>query len=132
MIMKKFLQVGLGLWFCILALSACATTGKVEGRITLDGNPLANIKVELAEGKNTIPTTQTDVNGRFVFADVPPDTYALGVTLESEGIKCVVVTPAEVKAGEQFTHDFIFDKTVYLSGGYGMGKSGEVIACGSK
>lgn len=126
------LQLAIALCLCLLASSACASNAKVEGRVTVDGNPLADTTVELAGGKNAIPTTQTDANGRFVFTDVPPDTYTLTVTLEGERERCVIVTAFELKTGKQFSHDFKLEKTIYLVGELSLLEGGEVCRCVSK
>jgi hypothetical protein len=92
-------------------------TGSVEGRITLDGNPLANLKVELAElpeSEKTKPTTQTDADGKFAFADVLPGSYLIVITVEGEGLRCVFLSPTKVNAGEQFTRNFTFDRSSLL------------------
>ena len=49
-------------------------TYTVKGKVTLNGQPLAEVDLEL---RSTLKTTKTDKNGNFVFADVDPGKHSL-------------------------------------------------------
>ena len=49
-------------------------TYTVKGKVTLNGQPLAEVDLEL---RSTLKTTKTDKNGNFVFADVEPGEHSL-------------------------------------------------------
>lgn len=49
-------------------------TYTVKGKVTLNGQPLSEVDLEL---RSTIKTTKTDSSGNFVFADVEPDKHSL-------------------------------------------------------
>ena len=49
-------------------------TYTVKGRVTLNGQPLAETQLEL---RSTLKTTKTDKNGNFVFTDVEPGKHSL-------------------------------------------------------
>ena len=49
-------------------------TYTVKGKVTLNGQPLAEVDLEL---RSTLKTTKTDKNGNFVFADVEPGKHSL-------------------------------------------------------
>ena len=49
-------------------------TYTVKGKVTLNGQPLADVDLEL---RSTLKTTKTDKNGNFVFADVEPGKHSL-------------------------------------------------------
>lgn len=49
-------------------------TYTVKGKVTLNGQPLAEVDLEL---RSTLKTTKTDKNGNFVFADVEPGQHSL-------------------------------------------------------
>ena len=49
-------------------------THTVKGKVTLNGQPLAEVDLEL---RSTLKTTKTDKNGNFVFADVEPGEHSL-------------------------------------------------------
>ena len=46
----------------------------VKGKVTLNGQPLVGVDLEL---RSTLKTTKTDKNGNFVFADVEPGEHSL-------------------------------------------------------
>ena len=49
-------------------------TYTVKGRVTLNGQPLEGVDLEL---RSTLKTTKTDSSGNFVFADVEPGKHSL-------------------------------------------------------
>ena len=49
-------------------------TYTVRGKVTLNGQPLADVDLEL---RSTLKTTKTDKNGNFVFTDVAPGEHSL-------------------------------------------------------
>ena len=49
-------------------------TYTVKGKVTLNGQPLEGVELEL---RSTLKTTGTDKNGNFVFADVEPGKHSL-------------------------------------------------------
>ena len=49
-------------------------TYTVKGKVTLNGQPLAEAQLEL---RSTLKTTKTDKNGNFVFTDVEPGKHSL-------------------------------------------------------
>ena len=49
-------------------------TYTVKGKVTLNGQPLAEVQLEL---RSTLKTTKTDKDGNFVFADVEPGQHSL-------------------------------------------------------
>lgn len=49
-------------------------TYTVKGRVTLNGQPLEGVDLEL---RSTLKTTKTDKSGNFVFADVEPGKHSL-------------------------------------------------------
>ena len=49
-------------------------TYTVKGKVTLNGQPLAEVDLEL---RSTLKTTKTDKEGNFVFADVEPGKHSL-------------------------------------------------------
>lgn len=49
-------------------------TYAVNGKVTLNGQPLSEVDLEL---RSTLKTTKTDKNGNFVFADVEPGKHSL-------------------------------------------------------
>ena len=49
-------------------------TYTVKGKVTLNGQPLAEVDLEL---RSTLKTTKTDSSGKFVFTDVEPGQHSL-------------------------------------------------------
>jgi hypothetical protein len=49
-------------------------TYTVKGKVTLNGQPLSGVDLEL---RSTLKTTKTDKNGNFVFTDVEPGKHSL-------------------------------------------------------
>ena len=49
-------------------------TYTVKGKVTLNGQPLSGVDLEL---RSTLKTTKTDKNGNFVFTDVDPGQHSL-------------------------------------------------------
>lgn len=75
---------------CLIALAAPgapalaqASTARLEGTILgLDGAPAPGLEVVLiGEGGAEIASAKTDASGAYVFADVPPGSYGLGLVL---------------------------------------------------
>ena len=58
-------------------------TYTVKGKVTLNGQPLAEVDLEL---RSTLKTTKTDKNGNFVFADVEPGKHSLTALKDSKVI----------------------------------------------
>ena len=54
--------------------AALKDTYTVKGKVTLNGQPLAETQLEL---RSTLKTTKTDSNGNFVFTDVEPGEHSL-------------------------------------------------------
>ena len=55
----------------------------VKGKVTLNGQPLEGVDLEL---RSTLKTTKTDKNGNFVFTDVEPDKHSLTALSDSKVI----------------------------------------------
>ena len=55
-------------------------TYTVKGKVTLNGQPLSEVQLEL---RSTLKTTRTDKEGNFVFTDVEPGEHSL--TAQKEG-----------------------------------------------
>ena len=55
-------------------------TYTVKGKVTLNGQPLANVDLEL---RSTLKTAKTDENGCFTFEDVEPGKHSLTALSES-------------------------------------------------
>jgi hypothetical protein len=58
-------------------------TYTVSGKVTLNGQPLANVDLEL---RSTLKTAKTDENGYFTFEDVEPGKHSLTALSESRVI----------------------------------------------
>ena len=58
-------------------------TYTVKGKVTLNGQPLAEAQLEL---RSTLKTTKTDKNGNFVFTDVEPGEHSLTALKEGKVI----------------------------------------------
>ena len=58
-------------------------TYTVKGKVTLNGQPLAEVQLEL---RSTLKTTKTDKNGNFVFADVEPGKHSLTALSDGKAI----------------------------------------------
>ena len=58
-------------------------TYTVKGKVTLNGQPLEDVDLEL---RSTLKTTKTDKNGNFVFADVEPGEHSLTALKDSKVI----------------------------------------------
>ena len=58
-------------------------TYTVKGKVTLNGQPLAEAQLEL---RSTLKTTKTDKNGNFVFTDVEPGEHSLTALSDSKVI----------------------------------------------
>jgi hypothetical protein len=83
------------------AVSAQSETGKVLGRVIEGGtaNPVPHAQVFIQDG----PGTLTDLNGRFILANVPAGTVDL--TVQALGYAQKTVTGVEVAAGQVATLD---------------------------
>ena len=62
---------------------ASKETYTVKGKVTLNGQPLSEVDLEL---RSTLKTTKTDKNGTFVFADVEPGKHSLTALKDSKVI----------------------------------------------
>ena len=60
--------------------AASQNTYTVSGKVTLNGQPLANVDLEL---RSTLKTAKTDENGCFTFEDVEPGKHSLTALSES-------------------------------------------------
>ena len=58
-------------------------TYTVKGKVTLNGQPLAEVDLEL---RSTLKTTKTDSSGNFVFTDVEPGEHSLTALKDSKVI----------------------------------------------
>ena len=58
-------------------------TYTVKGKVTLNGQPLSEVDLEL---RSTLKTTKTDKNGNFVFADVEPGKHSLTALSDDKAI----------------------------------------------
>lgn len=58
-------------------------TYTVKGKVTLNGQPLSEVDLEL---RSTLKTTKTDKNGNFVFTDVEPGEHSLTALKEGKVI----------------------------------------------
>ena len=58
-------------------------TYTVKGKVTLNGQPLSEVDLEL---RSTLKTTKTDKNGNFVFTDVEPGEHSLTALDDSKVI----------------------------------------------
>jgi hypothetical protein len=112
-------------------------TNWVEGSVFFDGAPLPNAMVALILEEKIIQTTQTDVDGKFLFTNAPPniypDDYEVKITLEGENTKCVVSHfLGDVKTGWRYSHDFKLDKSIYMVEKFSVLDSGEFATCGDQ
>ena len=58
-------------------------TYTVKGKVTLNGQPLSEVDLEL---RSTLKTTKTDSSGNFVFADVEPGKHSLTALNDGKAI----------------------------------------------
>ena len=65
------------------APAAPKDTYTVKGKVTLNGQPLAEVQLEL---RSTLKTTKTDKNGNFVFTDVEPGKHSLTALVDGKVI----------------------------------------------
>ena len=63
--------------------AASKDTYTVNGKVTLNGQPLEGVDLEL---RSTLKTTKTDKNGNFVFTDVEPGEHSLTALDDSKVI----------------------------------------------
>ncbi len=84
--------------FSVLAQDAATVRGTITSQI--NNEPLANVSVQLSEIRRS---AETDENGAFVFANVPPGRYTIVTHIEgfSDQARSVVV-----RAGSPLTQDF--------------------------
>jgi hypothetical protein len=92
--------------------------------------------VELEVHRKAVLVTQTDSNGKFLFINVPPNTYpdnySITFTLENEGVRCKVSDLAfDMKAGSRHSRDFILDKTIFSGEEFSVLDTGELAICKS-
>ena len=55
----------------------------VKGKVTLNGQPLADVALEL---RSTLKTTKTDSSGNFIFTDVEPGSHSLTALVDGQVI----------------------------------------------
>ncbi len=93
--------------FCSLSIGLFAQTGKIAGRITSakrgENVAGANISIE-----GTDRRTMTDVEGKFIFNNVPVGTYVL--VFESMGFQKKAVSEVEVKANDVATMEVLMEE----------------------
>ena len=65
------------------APAAPKDTYTVKGKVTLNGQPLAEVQLEL---RSNLKTTKTDKNGNFVFTDVEPGKHSLTALVDGKVI----------------------------------------------
>ena len=58
-------------------------TYTIKGKVTLNGQPLSEVDLEL---RSTLKTTKTDKNGNFVFTDVEPGKHSLTALVDGKVI----------------------------------------------
>ena len=63
--------------------AAQANAYTVKGKVTLNGQPLAEVDLEL---RSSLKTTKTDKNGKFIFTDVEPGKHSLTALMDSKVI----------------------------------------------
>ena len=84
-------------------------TYTVKGKVTLNGQPLSGVDLEL---RSTLKTTKTDKNGNFVFADVEPGKHSL--TALRDG-KVIGYLPFELKKDNKADVALLEDGTYTVS-----------------
>ena len=105
MMVRRLLELcAVALVACALAVPASAqlTTGTISGTVKdSQGGVIPGATVVLtSETRGTqLPTAVTNSNGDFVVANVPPDTYAVQVTME--GFKALRRGGISVSAGDR-------------------------------
>lgn len=133
--------------------TAPSTASEVKGVVTQDGLPTAGITVSLlgvdeagdemtsktqtesesqqSQADTPSPEVQTDINGQFVFKEVTPGEYAVGivVTITNEGLRCVATAPVKVEANKQVNVAFEVPKEVSITAGMGILPDGKPLLC---
>jgi hypothetical protein len=93
--------------FCSLSIGLFAQTGKIAGRITsakrAENVAGANVSIEGTDRRAT-----TDVEGKFIFNNVPAGTYVL--VFESMGFQKKAVSEVEVKANDVATMEVLMEE----------------------
>ena len=84
-------------------------TYTVKGKVTLNGQPLSEVQLEL---RSTLKTAKTDKNGNFIFADVEPGEHSL--TALSDG-KVIGYLSFELKKGNKADWALLEDGTYTVS-----------------
>ena len=84
-------------------------TYTVKGKVTLNGQPLAEAQLEL---RSTLKTTKTDSSGNFVFTDVEPGEHSL--TALSDG-KVIGYLSVELKKDNKADVSLLEDGTYTVS-----------------
>ena len=75
--LKAFLATTL-LILLVTSTVAWGQTGKIQGRLLIDQNPIPDESVVLRDAEDRICTgTMTDEHGEFTFSQLPPGTYKL-------------------------------------------------------
>jgi hypothetical protein len=121
-----------GVWYLHLVssdkagnLSACVkkkifimTKGSIAGRVLCPGSSsgLANIRIDLLDGKTTIMTGKTDGSGRFVFSGVVFGTYRIRVF--RPGFAPLYIESCRICAGENSINiDKVFEAPQVITDG---------------
>jgi len=87
-------------------------TYTVKGKVTLNGQPLAEVDLEL---RSTLKTTKTDKNGNFAFTDVEPGQHSLTALSDGKAIGYLSFTiqkdnKADVSLNENGTYTVSIDQ----------------------
>ncbi len=108
----------IGVGACELALTRNAPYGTVRVQAnSRSGVPLPNIDVTLYTGRRPMGYARTDVNGRAVFRDVPPDEYGIVMSLPDAYADLSELAPVpigtqrdgiSIDAGKDTTINFTF------------------------
>jgi len=102
---------GSGQWMLhpVVRIHEFVTTGRIVGRIE-PGSAIS--RVEAVQDPNVVATTESEGDGDFVLALLPPGEYTIRITPQVEGFRDTLLGPVHVEAGE--TVDL---GTIHLGGG---------------
>jgi Carboxypeptidase regulatory-like domain len=116
-----------GLLLLFVALQLTPVSGTITGRVIKAGTviqqPLPNARLRLTGGAAAPLVTRTDVNGRFVFSDLPPGQYRLEVTcdgfIRQESVKTILLDRGRQTGDIQFELDPAPTAAGWVSDSYG-------------